>query len=113
MEVFLAIGVCANGGGLSLYRGAVAETTLFVPFFKSIALPLGIGFVLLSYLMIVGMSNAVNLTDGLDGLAIMPAVMVGAALGLIAYVSGNTEFSSYLQIPYVAGAGELAVFAAR
>ena len=86
------------------------ETTLFVPFFKSIALPLGIGFVLLSYLMIVGMSNAVNLTDGLDGLAIMPAVMVGAALGLIAYVSGNTEFSSYLQIPYVAGAGELAVF---
>ena len=86
------------------------ETTLYVPFFKSIAVPLGLGFVLLSYLMIVGMSNAVNLTDGLDGLAIMPAVMVGAALGLIAYVAGNTEFSSYLQIPYVAGAGELAVF---
>ena len=95
-----------------LYTAAQSpvETTLFVPFFKSIALPLGIGFVLISYLMIVGMSNAVNLTDGLDGLAIMPAVMVGAALGLIAYVSGNTEFSSYLQIPYVAGAGELAVF---
>ena len=95
-----------------LYTAAQSpvETTLFVPFFKSIALPLGIGFVLLSYLMIVGMSNAVNLTDGLDGLAIMPAVMVGAALGLLAYVSGNTEFSSYLQIPYVAGAGELAVF---
>ena len=95
-----------------LYTAAQSpvETTLFVPFFKSIALPLGIGFVLLSYLMIVGMSNAVNLTDGLDGLAIMPAVMVGAALGLIAYVSGNTEFSSYLQLPYVAGAGELAVF---
>ena len=95
-----------------LYTAAQSpvETTLFVPFFKSIALPLGIGFILLSYLMIVGMSNAVNLTDGLDGLAIMPAVMVGAALGLIAYVSGNTEFSSYLQIPYVAGAGELAVF---
>ena len=95
-----------------LYTAAQSpvETTLFVPFFKSIALPLGVGFVLLSYLMIVGMSNAVNLTDGLDGLAIMPAVMVGAALGLIAYVSGNTEFSSYLQIPYVAGAGELAVF---
>ena len=81
-----------------------------MPFFKTVAIPLGLGFVLLSYLMIVGMSNAVNLTDGLDGLAIMPAVMVGAALGLIAYVSGNTEFSSYLQIPYVAGAGELAVF---
>jgi phospho-N-acetylmuramoyl-pentapeptide-transferase len=95
-----------------LYTAAQSsvETTLYVPFFKSIAIPLGLGFVLLSYLMIVGMSNAVNLTDGLDGLAIMPAVMVGAALGLIAYVSGNTEFSSYLQIPYVAGAGELAVF---
>ena len=95
-----------------LYSAAQSpiETTLYVPFFKSIAVPLGLGFVLLSYLMIVGMSNAVNLTDGLDGLAIMPAVMVGAALGLIAYVAGNTEFSSYLQIPYVAGAGELAVF---
>ena len=95
-----------------LYTAAQSpvETTLFVPFFKSIAVPLGLGFVVLSYLMIVGMSNAVNLTDGLDGLAIMPAVMVGAALGLIAYVAGNSEFSSYLQIPYVAGAGELAVF---
>ena len=95
-----------------LYTAAQSpvETTLFVPFFKSIAVPLGLGFVVLSYLMIVGMSNAVNLTDGLDGLAIMPAVMVGAALGLIAYVAVNTEFSSYLQIPYVAGAGELAVF---
>ena len=95
-----------------LYSAAQSpvETALYVPFFKSIAIPLGLGFILLSYLMIVGMSNAVNLTDGLDGLAIMPAVMVGAALGLIAYVSGNTEFSSYLQIPYVAGAGELAVF---
>ena len=95
-----------------LYTAAQSpvETTLFVPFFKSIAVPLGLGFVVLSYLMIVGMSNEVNLTDGLDGLSIMPAVMVGAALGLIAYVAGNTEFSSYLQIPYVAGAGELAVF---
>jgi len=72
--------------------------------------PLGAWFVLLGYLMIVGMSNAVNLTDGLDGLAILPAVMVGAALGLIAYVTGNIEFSTYLQIPYIAGSGELAVF---
>ena len=87
-----------------------AQTSLYVPFFKSIAIPLGLGFVLLGYLMIVGMSNAVNLTDGLDGLAILPAVMVGAALGLIAYVAGNIEFSAYLQIPYIAGAGELAVF---
>jgi len=87
-----------------------AETSLIVPFFKSVAIPLGAGFVVLSYLMIVGMSNAVNLTDGLDGLAILPTVMVGAALGLIAYVAGNVEFSSYLQIPYIPGAGELAVF---
>ena len=83
---------------------------LYVPFFKSVAIPLGVSFVALSYLMIVGMSNAVNLTDGLDGLAILPSVMVGAALGLIAYVAGNTEFSNYLQIPYIPGAGELAVF---
>ncbi len=87
-----------------------AETDLIVPFFKQVAIPMGIGFVVLSYLMIVGMSNAVNLTDGLDGLAILPTVMVGAALGLIAYVAGNVEFSSYLQIPYIPGAGELAVF---
>jgi phospho-N-acetylmuramoyl-pentapeptide-transferase len=104
--------VFALVAAIYLYTAAQSpvETTLFVPFFKSIAVPLGLGFVVLSYLMIVGMSNAVNLTDGLDGLAIMPAVMVGAALGLIAYVAGNTEFSSYLQIPYVSGAGELAVF---
>jgi phospho-N-acetylmuramoyl-pentapeptide-transferase len=95
-----------------LYQSAElpAQTTLYVPFFKSVAIPLGVTFVALSYLMIVGMSNAVNLTDGLDGLAILPSVMVGAALGLIAYVAGNTEFSNYLQIPYIPGAGELAVF---
>ncbi len=87
-----------------------AETALIVPFFKAVSIPLGVGFVLLSYLMIVGMSNAVNLTDGLDGLAILPTVLVGAALGLIAYVAGNVEFSEYLQIPYIPGAGELAVF---
>ncbi len=87
-----------------------AETALIVPFFKAVSIPLGVGFVLLSYLMIVGMSNAVNLTDGLDGLAILPTVLVGAALGLIAYVAGNVEFSAYLQIPYIPGAGELAVF---
>jgi len=89
---------------------APAETALIVPFFKEVAIPLGIGFVILSYLMIVGMSNAVNLTDGLDGLAILPTVMVGAALGLIAYLVGHIEFSQYLQIPYIPDAGELAVF---
>ena len=95
-----------------LYQGATtaAETSLFVPFFKEIALPLGVGSVLLTWLMIVGMSNAVNLTDGLDGLAILPTVMVGAALGFIAYLVGHVEFANYLRIPYVAGSGELAVF---
>ena len=87
-----------------------AETDLIVPFFKAVAIPLGVGFVLVAYLVIVGMSNAVNLTDGLDGLAILPAVMVGAGLGLIAYLAGHIEFASYLQIPYIPEAGELAVF---
>ena len=87
-----------------------AETSLIVPFFKEAALPLGIGFVVLTYLVIVFMSNAVNLTDGLDGLAILPTVMVAAALGLIAYLAGHMEFAAYLQIPHIPGAGELAVF---
>jgi phospho-N-acetylmuramoyl-pentapeptide-transferase len=82
-----------------------------VPFFKSVAVPLGAtGFVLLGYLMIVGMSNAVNLTDGLDGLAIGPSVMVAGALAIFAYLSGNAVFANYLQITAVPGAGELAVF---
>ncbi len=87
-----------------------AETSLIVPFFKEAAVPLGVGFVVLTYLVIVFMSNAVNLTDGLDGLAILPTVMVAAALGLIAYLAGHMEFAAYLQIPHIAGAGELAVF---
>jgi len=87
-----------------------AETTLIVPFFKEVGIPLGVGFLFLAYFVIVGTSNAVNLTDGLDGLAILPTVMVGAALGLIAYLVGHVEFSGYLQIPYIPDAGELAVF---
>jgi phospho-N-acetylmuramoyl-pentapeptide-transferase len=86
------------------------QTDLIVPFFKEVALPLGIGFIVFSSLMLVGMSNAVNLTDGLDGLAILPAVMVGGGLGLIAYLVGNSEYSTYLQIPYIPGTGELSVF---
>ncbi|HEX9474151.1 MAG TPA: phospho-N-acetylmuramoyl-pentapeptide-transferase [Steroidobacteraceae bacterium] len=87
-----------------------AVTAFHVPFFKTVALPLGAaGFVILGYLMIVGMSNAVNLTDGLDGLAIGPAAMVAGALAIIAYLSGNMVFANYLQIPAVPGAGELAV----
>lgn len=88
------------------------ETALFVPFFKDIALPLGALFIALAYFVIVGTSNAVNLTDGLDGLAILPTVLVGGALGVFAYVVGNTFYAEYLQIPYVEGTGELIVFCA-
>jgi len=86
---------------------------LMVPFFKEISYPLGVlGFVLMTYLVIVGSSNAVNLTDGLDGLAIMPVVMVGTCLGIFAYVTGNAVFSRYLLLPHISGAGELMVFCA-
>ncbi|HWS05074.1 MAG TPA: phospho-N-acetylmuramoyl-pentapeptide-transferase [Burkholderiaceae bacterium] len=86
---------------------------LMVPFFKEISYPLGVlGFVVLTYLVIVGSSNAVNLTDGLDGLAIMPVVMVGSVLGLFAYVTGSAVFSRYLFLPHIPGAGELMVFCA-
>ncbi|WP_196157045.1 phospho-N-acetylmuramoyl-pentapeptide-transferase [Reinekea sp. G2M2-21] len=99
---------------VALYSSAVTgtETTLFIPFFKDVALPLGLAFIALTYFVIVGTSNAVNLTDGLDGLAILPTVLVGGALGVFAYVTGNSVYSDYLQIPYVAGAGELIVFCA-
>jgi len=86
------------------------ETTLIVPFMKDVMLPLGGFFVVLTYLVIVGSSNAVNLTDGLDGLAIMPTVMVAGALGVFAYLTGHATFANYLGIPYVAGTGELAIF---
>ena len=84
---------------------------LIVPFFKNVAYPLGVlGFMILSYFVIVGTSNAVNLTDGADGLATMPTVMVGSALGVFAYVTGHAVFAKYLLIPHVPGAGELTVF---
>ena len=85
-------------------------TQLFVPFFKNVAWEMGPLFVVLAYFVVVGASNAVNLTDGLDGLAILPTVMVGAALGIIAYLVGHVAFAEYLHIPYVAGSGELVVF---
>ncbi|MGA0927025.1 MAG: phospho-N-acetylmuramoyl-pentapeptide-transferase, partial [Burkholderiaceae bacterium] len=86
---------------------------LLVPFVKTISYPLGVlGFVVLTYLVIVGSSNAVNLTDGLDGLAIMPVIMVGSALGVFAYVTGNANFSKYLNLPTITGAGELLIFCA-
>ena len=88
-----------------------AHTELIVPFFKTVAIPLGaVAFVVLVYLVIVGTSNAVNLTDGLDGLAIMPTVMVSSALALFSYGAGHVVFAKYLGIPHVPGAGELAVF---
>ncbi|WP_424948071.1 phospho-N-acetylmuramoyl-pentapeptide-transferase [Candidatus Spongiihabitans sp.] len=89
---------------------SAAETSLLLPLFKDVAIPLGWGFIALTYLVIVGASNAVNLTDGLDGLAIMPAVMVAGALGVFAYTTGNANFSQYLGIPYIAGAGEVLIF---
>jgi len=86
---------------------------LLVPFFKEVSYPLGVfGFVILTYLVIVGASNAVNLTDGLDGLAIMPVVMVGSALGVFAYVTGSAVYSKYLLFPYIPGSGELLIFCA-
>ncbi len=107
--------VAGLGAALVLWYTATSpsDTTLYLPLLKSFALPLSLfGFVLLTYLMIVGMSNAVNLTDGLDGLAIMPAVMVAAALGVFAYASGNALFAGYLSIPAVPQAGEVLIFCA-
>ncbi len=88
------------------------NTSLLIPYFKDLALPLGMFQVAITFIYIVGFSNAVNLTDGLDGLAIMPTVLVGGALGVFAYVTGNVNFSEYLDIPYVSGTGEILVFCA-
>jgi phospho-N-acetylmuramoyl-pentapeptide-transferase len=97
---------------VALYLQAIdpVSTALLIPYFKDLALPLGMLQIAVTFLFVVGFSNAVNLTDGLDGLAIMPTVLVGGALGVFAYVTGNVNFSEYLGIPYVAGAGEILVF---
>jgi phospho-N-acetylmuramoyl-pentapeptide-transferase len=97
---------------LALYFGATdpSETALLVPYLKDVSLQLGPWFILLTYFVIVGSSNAVNLTDGLDGLAIMPTVLVAGALGIFAYASGHADFASYLRIPNIPGVGELVVF---
>ncbi len=109
--------LCQSVAGLAIaavlfYTAVVpAETTLYLPFFKKFAQPLPAAvFIAIAYLMIVGMSNAVNLTDGLDGLAIMPVALVSAALGIFAYASGNAVFARYLEIPWLPGAGELLIF---
>jgi phospho-N-acetylmuramoyl-pentapeptide-transferase len=95
---------------LAFYTNQPAQTEFIVPFFKQVAYPLGaLGFIVMTYFVIVGTSNAVNLTDGLDGLAIMPTVMIGSALGVFAYVAGHAVFAKYLGFPYIPGAGELTV----
>ena len=117
-----SISESSNSRVLELFFGWVASgftvdlpphSGLLLPFFKEVSYPLGVvGFVVMTYLVIVGASNAVNLTDGLDGLAIMPVVMVGSALGVFAYVTGSSVFSKYLLLPYIPGAGELLIFCA-
>ena len=96
--------------GLYATHSNVAEQSLIVPFFKEVSVDLGWMYLVVGYFVIVGASNAVNLTDGLDGLAILPTVLVGGALGVIAYLVGHGEFSSYLHIPFLPGAGELVIF---
>ena len=113
---YLLQSICGLAAGVFLYLTAdpnvVATTTFYVPMFKTLALPLGAGLIVVAYFWIVGFSNAVNLTDGLDGLAIMPTVLVACALGVFAYASGNAVFAEYLQIPRVPGAGELVIICA-
>ena len=100
------------GAAFFLYYTATSpiETALIIPFFKDVSIQLGWFFIIFAYFVIVGSSNAVNLTDGLDGLAIMPTVLVAAGLGIIAYATGHVKFAEYLQIPFVQGTGEVAVF---
>jgi phospho-N-acetylmuramoyl-pentapeptide-transferase len=104
----------ALGAGIYLYHQAVtpAALSLYVPFFKGVAIPLGLGFIAWVYFMVVGSSNAVNLTDGLDGLAIMPVVLIAGALAIFAYLGGNAYFAAYLHIPHIIGAGEMAIMCA-
>jgi len=105
-----SIGGIAAAVALYVLADEPVETDLLIPYLKDTALPLGILFVPFVYFVIVGTSNAVNLTDGLDGLAIMPTVMVAGALAVFAYLSGHVNFANYLNIPYVAGSGELIIF---
>ncbi len=109
---YLGQSIAGLAAALFLYMSAdvPAATELIVPFFKDIVIPLGVIYIVTTYFMVVGFSNAVNLTDGLDGLAIMPSVFVAAALGIFAYVAGNSVFSDYLGMPFLPGAGELAIF---
>jgi phospho-N-acetylmuramoyl-pentapeptide-transferase len=109
---YLLQSILGLGAACYLFYSATspAETQLVIPFFKNTSINLGLFFILLTYFVIVGTSNAVNLTDGLDGLAIMPAVMISGALAIFAYAMGNFHYANYLGVPFVAGAGEIVVF---
>ncbi len=109
---YLGLSLVAFSAALYLYAIAEtpAETALLIPYIKEVSLPLGPGYVLLAYLVIVGASNAVNLTDGLDGLAVLPTVLVAGALAIFVYAAGHADFAAYLKIPNVPGVGEVVVF---
>ncbi len=107
--LFQSLAALVVAGFLFYSAEQAVETSLIVPFFKHVSIPLGFGFIVLTYFVIVGSSNAVNLTDGLDGLAILPTVLVAGGLGIFAYLTGNVNFSNYLAIPYVPGVGEMTV----
>jgi len=109
---YVAQSIVALGAGIYLYQSATlpVETQLLIPFFKAYIFDMSWLYIVLVYFVIVGSSNAVNLTDGLDGLAILPTVMVAGALAIFAYLTGHIQFSDYLGIPYIPGVGEVAVF---
>ncbi|HIW06625.1 MAG TPA: phospho-N-acetylmuramoyl-pentapeptide-transferase [Candidatus Ignatzschineria merdigallinarum] len=110
--LYLSVAGLIASGALYFNASTPAETDLLIPYFKDLAIPLGILFIPFTYLVIVGASNAVNMTDGLDGLAIMPTVMVGGALGVFAYIAGNSVYTTYLSLPFVEGAGEVLIICA-
>lgn len=109
---YLSIGGILVAVILYVMAATPQETALLIPYFKNLALPLGLLFIPFVYFFVVGFSNAVNLTDGLDGLAIMPTVMVASGLAIFSYAAGHSQFASYLNIPYIAGAGELTIICA-
>ncbi|MHC5226580.1 phospho-N-acetylmuramoyl-pentapeptide-transferase [Ignatzschineria sp. LJL83] len=113
-EKYLYLSLAGLIASVALYMTAdsPSDTNLLIPYFKDLAIPLGILFIPFTYLVIVGASNAVNMTDGLDGLAIMPTIMVGGALGIFAYISGNSIYTQYLALPFVEGGGEILIICA-
>lgn len=110
--LYLSLAGLAASSALYFTADVPSDTNLLIPYFKNLTIPLGVLFIPFTYLVIVGASNAVNMTDGLDGLAIMPTIMVAGALAIFAYIAGNTVFAGYLALPYVEGAGEVLVICA-